>query len=438
MSSVLSEEQRGQLHETLDAVLNAMPTKVEEFEKAERALKAGLQSLGKRALQAWADVANTSGAAPKCPGCGERMRHRGCPTCRVATTFGDVRCRRPRRRCDRCEKELYPHDARLRFAGHGVSWPLAEVIARLMAWVPAKQVQTVLRADHHVELSKQTIQEVAHTAGEILLAQEDAERQAFFALSPAEQTQGIPQPTCHAPVVAVYADGAMLHAEGEWREIRVGRVRALDAEKKTVAQKMFARFLSLEEFGRQLFLEAYRTGYGQAPQRVFLGDGAHWLWELAALHFPEAQPILDWYHLSENVHQAAHDVFGVGTEEAVAWAKARLSELWEGGHRQARLAVATLKNQLRAPAKREALRKLEVYLKNNVGRMDYPRYRAAGLPIGSGPVESACKCLVGARCKQAGMRNWRCRRAEAILRLRAALYDGQFNALWSARLHQAA
>jgi hypothetical protein len=438
MSSVLSEEQRRQLHETLDAVLNTMPLKVADFEEAERALREGLHGLGNQALQAWADSANTSGAVPKCPCCGEPMRHRGCPTCTVATTFGDVKCRRPRRRCDRCEEEVYPHDARLRFAGHAISWPLAKVLARLMAWVPAEQVQTVLRADHRVELSKQTIQELAHTAGEILLAQEDAQRKAFFTLSPAEQAKGIPQSTCNAPVVAVYADGAMIHAEGEWREIRVGRVRALDTEKHAVAQKMFARFLSLEEFGRQLFLEAYRTGYGQALQRVFLGDGAHWLWELAALHFPEAVPILDWYHLSENIHQAAHHVFGVGTEEAKAWAKERLSELWEGGQRQARVAVAALKKQLRAPTKREALRKLEVYLKNNAARLDYPRYRAAGLPIGSGPVESACKCLVGARCKQAGMRNWRCRRAEAILRLRAALYDGHFDALWSSRLQQAA
>jgi hypothetical protein len=438
MSNVLREEQRRQLHERLDSVLNAMPVKVDDFEKAERSLREGLHDLGNQALQAWADSANTSDAAPKCPGCGERMRHRGCPTCTVATTFGEVKCRRPRRRCDRCEEELYPHDARLRFAGHAVSWPLAKVVARLMAWLPAEQVQTVLRADHRVELSKQTIQEIAHTAGEILLAQEDAQRQAFFTLSAAEQARRMPQSPHSASVVAVYADGAMIHAEGEWREIRVGRVRALDAEKKAVAEKMFARFLSLEEFGRQLFLEAYHAGYGQASQRVFLGDGAHWLWELAALHFPEAVPVLDWYHLSENIHQAAHEVFGAGTAEGQAWAKERLSELWEGGHRQARAAVTALQKQLRAPSKREALRKLGVYLKNNAERMDYPRYRAAGLPIGSGPVESACKCLVGTRCKQAGMRNWRCRRAEAILRLRAALYDGHFDALWFSRLRQAA
>jgi hypothetical protein len=438
MVNVLSEQQRRQLHEMFDGVLDQMPVKLDSFEEAERALSEGMHRLGNQTLQSWADSANTSGAVPNCPSCGQPMRHRGCPTCTVATTLGDVQCRRPRRRCDRCEVELYPHDALLRFAGHAVSWPLAKIIARLMAWMPGEQVQTVLRVDHHVELSKQTIQEIAHTAGEILLAHDDADREAFFALSPAEQARRIPTSACQAPVVAVYADGAMIHAEGEWQEIRVGRIRVLDAEKKAVGQKMFARFLSLEEFGRQLFLEAYRAGYGQASQRVFLGDGAHWLWRLAALHFPEAVPILDWYHLNEKIHEVANAVFGLGTEAAQTWTQQRLSELWEGEHRQTRKAVATLKKQVRAPAKREALRELDVYLKNNAERMDYPRYRAANLPIGSGPVESACKCLVGTRCKQAGMRNWQCRRAEAVLRLRAALYDGHFDALWSSRLYQAA
>jgi hypothetical protein len=438
MVSVLSAEQRRQLHETLDTVLDGMPAALDRFEEAERTLREGVHRLGNQTLQAWADSAKTSGSMTKCPSCDDSMRHRGCPTCTVATTFGNVKCRRPRRRCDRCDKEVYPHDARLRFAGHAVSWPLAKVIARLMAWMPAEQAGTILRQDHRVELSKQTIQEIAHTAGEILLAQEDAQRQEFFALAPAEQAKAMPKSTGTIPLVAVYADGATIHAEGEWREIRVGRVRALDGEKKLLAQKTFARFLSVEEFGRQLFLEAYHTGYGQALQRAFLGDGAHWLWELAALLFPEAVPILDWYHLSENVHEAAHGVFGVGTDEAKAWAKLRLSELWEGEHRQTRVAIAELRKQVRSPTKREALRKLAVYLKNNAERMDYPRYRAAGMPIGSGPVEGACKCLVGMRCKQAGMRNWRCRRAEAVLRLRAALYDGQFDSLWSSRLQQPA
>jgi hypothetical protein len=52
--------------------------------------------------------------------------------------------------------------------------------------------------------------------------------------------------------------------------------------------------------------------------------------------------------------------------------------------------------------------------------MDYPRYARAGLPIGSGAVEGACKHLVTARFKQAGMRGGK-ETAEPLIHLRAAL-----------------
>jgi hypothetical protein len=439
MSSVLGEETRRQLHEEFDRLLDQLPAKLGQAEGAEETLRQGMRRLGGQALQAWADSASTASAAPDCPQCGRPMRHRGLPRCRVETTLGTITFRRPRRRCDPCEQEWYPHDRQLRFGTHGVSWPLAKIVARQMALLPAEQVQSLLAEDHGVELSKETIQQMAYDAGVLVLQAEEAEREAFFHLPPAEQLKARPGSQCCEPprLVAVYGDGTKMHAEGAWREIRVGRVLALDGQKRRIMQRTFARFLPVDEFGQQLAMEAYRVGYEEAERRVFLGDGAHWLWELAALLFPEAVPILDWYHLSENIHKAAREVFGEGSDEAKAWAKDRLSELWGGDRRETRVEVARLRKRLRARSKREALRKLGVYLKHNVKRMDYPSYRAAGLPIGSGPVESACKSLVGARCKLSGMRNWERDNAEAVLALRAALQDGHFHALWSAHLGQA-
>lgn len=45
--------------------------------------------------------------------------------------------------------------------------------------------------------------------------------------------------------------------------------------------------------------------------------------------------------------------------------------------------------------------------------MDYPAYRARGLQIGSGTIESACKQLVSTRLKLAGML-WDADGAEAV------------------------
>ncbi|MCS7305394.1 MAG: hypothetical protein NZ602_09850, partial [Thermoguttaceae bacterium] len=73
----------------------------------------------------------------------------------------------------------------------------------------------------------------------------------------------------------------------------------------------------------------------------------------------------------------------------------------------------------------------------NAERIDYPRYRRMGLPVGSGQVEGACKYLVANRCKLSGMRNWRRSSVEAILALRAALQDDRFELLWRTYLPQA-
>jgi hypothetical protein len=439
MSSILSVPQREQLHRQLEALLDQLPAKLENLEDAERHLHMGLRRLAATGLQAWADAASTAAAPPKCPHCNTPMRHRGLKPRTVVTVLGAITYRRPRRRCDRCGRELHPHDERLCFAAHGVSWWAAAKVSRLASLLPSYDVaRQLLVDDYDIELSKHSIEEITFHAGQMLLAEDDAARAACFAVSEHGGRRGPRESAISPEMVAVYADGTMIHAEGEWCEIRVGRAIAWDGAGQRRRQRSLARFLPLESFGQQLFVEAHAAGYGRAQRRVFLGDGAHWLWELAALHFPEATPVLDWYHLQEHVHAAANAVFGDGTEESKTWAKSRLDELYEGQHTAARQAVGQLHKDLRSPAKREALRALSVYLKNNAERMDYAHYRAAGLPIGSGPVESACKSLVGGRCKQSGMRNWRRDGAEAVLRLRAAQYDDEFSPLWEARLRRVA
>jgi hypothetical protein len=60
------------------------------------------------------------------------------------------------------------------------------------------------------------------------------------------------------------------------------------------------------------------------------------------------------------------------------------------------------------------------YFTNNAARMDYPTFRAQGLPIGSGAVESAAKHVVQVRMKRSGMR-WSDSGGQAMLALCAYL-----------------
>ena len=175
-----------------------------------------------------------------------------------------------------------------------------------------------------------------------------------------------------------------------------------------------------------------------APLRAFIADGSHWLWRVAEEYFGSAVQILDWYHLAEHVHKAANIVHGDATAEATQWSKQLKDELCQGHGTAALELVRAELAKVRSSGKREALQELQTYLENNLSRIDYPRYRELGLPIGSGQVEAQCKTLVGARCKLAGMRNWTYAGAEGVLRMRAAKHDGSFNALWERELRLAA
>ena len=72
------------------------------------------------------------------------------------------------------------------------------------------------------------------------------------------------------------------------------------------------------------------------------------------------------------------------------------------------------------------------YFAGQAHRMDYPAYLARGWQIGSGPVESACKTVVGMRLKGGGMR-WGEDGADAVAHLRALFRSekGQRGAFWS-------
>ena len=164
----------------------------------------------------------------------------------------------------------------------------------------------------------------------------------------------------------------------------------------------YTDFADPETFGRALWLEGYRRGVSEAQEVVAIGDGAHWIWNLVEEHFPRAIQIVDWYHASEYIWKVAHAVYGEGSDLAKQWAKDRLDELWEGQvdellrHCQPCGIRIIPQGQEHASAG-EAVQQAITYYTNNKDRMRYPEYRAKGLQIGSGTVESGCKHVIGAR-----------------------------------------
>ena len=151
------------------------------------------------------------------------------------------------------------------------------------------------------------------------------------------------------------------------------------------------------ELGRRLHWEALRRGLGRAKWILVLGDGAHWIWNVAADRWATARELLDFYHASEHVWELGRALYG--EEQAKDWVEARLHELRHGKERQCLDHIAQL--QVPAGEAGELVEKQQTYFANHAERMNYGEIAKRGWPIGSGAVESACSGKQG-RFKRRG------------------------------------
>jgi len=163
---------------------------------------------------------------------------------------------------------------------------------------------------------------------------------------------------------------------------------------------------------------------------VLLSDGERALQMRAAAAVPGATEVLDIMHAAEKLWKAAYSFHRRESDEAKEWVRTRLLRILQGkvmGVVQGMRQSATkrgLNAQKRAPI--EAAAK---YFVRNRHRMRYNEFLAAGIPIASGAVEGACKNLVKDRMERSGMR-WTIPSADALLQLRAAYLNGDFQDYW--------
>jgi hypothetical protein len=153
-----------------------------------------------------------------------------------------------------------------------------------------------------------------------------------------------------------------------------------------------ATLASSEAFGPMVAAEAQRRNFFAAQARAFLGDGGAWIWTLQRTYFPTFEPIVDFVHVLTYIYLAAKAVGGPATAiwgRYLGWAEAcrqgRVAAVLEELRAVHATMAAPPEGQEAKPTDPyEVIRVTIGYLTNNQGRMDYPRYRLAGLPICSG------------------------------------------------------
>lgn len=171
-------------------------------------------------------------------------------------------------------------------------------------------------------------------------------------------------------------------------------------------------------------------------------DGKKTIWTVAeeTPEYAGATLILDFYHAAEHLSNVAEALFGKGHEHAKGWFK-KYRNRWQLDRNGVEATIRSIRYYRRALRKGTerflvATRVIRYFTRNRE-RMHYADFIARGLPIGSGPVEAACKTVVGHRINRSGMR-WSREGGQMVLNLRTRVLSSRWDSLWSCYMDQRA
>jgi hypothetical protein len=338
--------------------------------------------------------------------------------------------------CPCCRHSLALIDQELGLSPHE---NISRRVLELVAWKGAREsfsdASEDLRHCHGLKVSSSEVARIVHAEGR-RVAQFLEERDERWS-EPVATDHPVFAPEFVSDRLVVEVDGAVvLTREGEEHKT-VWVARAFDLSCRSAdgsgrAQLSDSRYAAvagdLEEFKYRVDALANRMGARSARQIAVVADGAPTLWNLLSERLPNAVQIQDFWHVSEHLHGLAKDLLGDQKAETRERGEAWASLLWDG-RLDDLIDQLEQEHRRRRGEKRERLRREIAYIEAGRHRMDYPRYREHGWPIGSGAVEGACKHLVKERLGITGAR-WKRKDLPHVLALRTAQFNNDWEQLW--------
>jgi hypothetical protein len=419
-----------------------------DLEAIETAVRSALHQAGAAALTELLQFPAPAAAPRTRPcSCGQSAPYGGLRSQPVLTVVGRVEVSRPYYLCPDCHTGQFPADVELDIENTEFSPGVRRMQALVGQAAPFDQGREQMKVLAGLEVTAKSVERTAEAIGADIAQRESAQ---ILPALPLDLPVVAPEPV---PILYVQMDGTGIPVvkketvgrpgkvagqPAHTREVKLGCVftqttwdqegypiRAPDSTTYTGAVE------TAEEFGRRLYREAGKRGWSGALIRVVMGDGAEWIWHLAALHFPDAIHIVDLYHARQHLWELARRLYPNDEGKQRAWMKAQQKRLLDKGK------IEKLVDVLRAikssnPEVAEKLRTEADYFQRNAERMRYPKFRRQHLFVGSGVIEAGCKTVVASRLKRSGM-FWTVRGANAILALRCSYLNGRFEDYWEGR-----
>jgi len=384
----------------------------------EKAITAATQEVQRRVLERL-----TQEAAAReelgCPVCGRTLNvvdHRRRRT--VDSSFGPICFVRSYGLCPDCQSYCFPADVALGLHERAPLSPrLQEMCALMTLRAPAGQAEEDVRRLTGIRIAASTLHREARRQGQRALAirqkQEQMTEKAEGVAALAAKAPQLPQ---HSTLV-IEIDAWNIRERDHWGETQARRQAGKDPERwhwvytatvfrldqratkesgrPVIADRGYvATRQGLDSFRCQLYAEALQRGLLQAETVLVIGDGAVWIWNLAAGTFKNARQRLDLYHAKQHLWTLAAELHGQGSPEAEAWVRPYLR--WLDQRKDGALdVIQSLEDLQRTLAtldqkQRTAIAAEVAYLSGHKGRMDYKTARKLGQPAGSGAIESTC------------------------------------------------
>ena len=420
----------------------------------EMIMRESLREIGCRGLEYFLENADEEIEAEIECGCGGKLKYQRQRTATVWSVFGKVSYKRAYYAGCRCGIGCAITDQRYGIEPGKVTAGLAHLLALSGIDKAFEKGKEWMQAFLLFEVSENTIRAETQKMGGLQQQADDDLVEEMFdeaRLQKREQSiQNIPERlygSIDAAKVRIEPrtkQGKVDESREDWRDMKVGcwyEGETVPVNQRSVRQKdkaqregtifraknkrYFCDIAESEQFGKLVWATGCSAYADCARELVFVCDGAVWIWNLVAQYYPNAIQIVDWYHAEDRLKRVATEAFTT-SEEHDPWLKKITEDLWQGN-------IESVIEACQSLSKKSNLAKQSViYFSNNIERMRYAHFRAAGYLIGSGVIESACKQIVTQRLKLSGAQ-WNLEGAILTAKARAAWLSGTWQNLISKR-----
>jgi hypothetical protein len=418
-----------------------------DLEATEMALRSALHRAGAAALTELLQfpVPAAERRSIACP-CGHQAGYQELRSKGLLAAVGEVTVSRPYYLCPHCHHGQFPADVELDIVHTEFSPGVRRMQAVVGQQAPFDHGRQQLKLLADLEVPTKTVERTAEAIGEDIAARQQAEIQRAMQLDlpmivgPSLPVLYVQFDGTGVPVVKKETVGRQGKAEGQparTREAKLGCVftqttwdQAGYAIRDPNSTTYVGAIETAEEFGKRIYLEAWKRGWSRAEKKVVMGDGAEWIWNLAHQYFPGVIQIVDLFHARQHLWDVARKLQPNDAAAQNRWMLVHQDLL---DHCKIKKLVTSLQS-IKTPSAElaEKLRTEAEYFRRNARRMRYPKFRRQHLFVGTGVIEAGCKTLIGSRCKESGM-FWTVRGANAILALRCCHFNGEFENYWEAR-----